>query len=127
VCSTIALAPPQLLYPQPGAIGVSPEVGLVILAPNGLALTDFSLTLQPAAGAPVALSTPYAWPSTAPLPIGAASPFPGASLATASVPTLMPSIAYTLHLMQINPPTGPCAYDRSGDIGAFSTGTGPPP
>src|ERR1700680_4033984 len=73
-CPALGLAPPTLLYPQPGATKVPTSIGIIILANIGP--LGGSVTLM-TTGSTVAAGTFGSAPS--PLPSGAAEPPPGAT------------------------------------------------
>ena len=116
-CPVLALAPPILLYPQPGATKVPTSIGIIILANIGP--LGGSVTLM-TTGSTVAAGSFSSAPS--PLPSGAATPQPGATAQAASIPTLFAGSTYTVNFAG-NPQQGSSCVPPQvgGALGTFST------
>ena len=116
-CPALALAPPILLYPQPGATKVPTSVGTVILSNIGPLGGSVTLTTT---GSTVAAGSFGSAPS--PLPSGAATPQPGATAQAASIPTLFANSTYTLNFTGNSVTGSSCAPPQAGGaLGTFST------
>jgi hypothetical protein len=116
-CPALALAPPVLLYPQPGATKVPTTVGIVILSNIGPLGGSVTLTTT---GSTVAAGS--FGPAPSPLPSGAATPQPGATAQAASIPTLFASSTYTVNFTGNSATGSSCPPVQAGGvIGTFST------
>jgi hypothetical protein len=115
-CPALALAPPFLLYPQPGATNVPTSVGTVIMSNVGPAGGTVTLTSTGATITAGALR-----PAPSPLPSGVASP--SGEPDAASLPTLTAGTTYTVNFTAVTvTSTSMCVVNQgSGAIGSFST------
>ena len=103
-------APPPMLYPQAGAVGVPDGNFVLVLAfayGTSTSLVSASATIGPLAATAV--------PS--PLPSGAGTPLPGASPVAYSVPALGPGTKYTVTALF----TRSGCPDEPSDAGSFVT------
>jgi hypothetical protein len=116
-CPALAIAPPVLLYPKPGATAVPATVGSVILANIGPLGGSVILTTT---GSAVGAGAFGAAPS--PLPNGAATPPAGTTAQTASIPTLFAGSTYTVNFTANAAAGSSCSPPQTGGaLGTFST------
>jgi len=114
LCPAIALAPPFLLYPKPGATAVPTNVGIVIIS-NLVSPGTVTLTTT---GSTVAAGSFGTAPS--PLPSAAATPLGNPQAAT--IPTLFASSTYTVNYNATSTSGISCPPpQQSGALGTFST------
>jgi hypothetical protein len=116
-CPAIALAPPFLLYPKPGASAVPVNVGLVILSNLGPLGGSVTLTTTGSTAAAGAFG-----PAPSPLPSGAATAQPGTSAQAATIPILFASSTYTVNFTGATATGSSCPpVQAGGALGTFST------
>jgi len=116
-CPALALAPPVLLYPKPGATSVPANLGILILSNVGPLSGAVTLTTT---GSTVAAGS--FGPAPSPLPSGAATPQPFATAQAASIPTLFASSTYSVNFTGNSPPGSSCGpIQAGGALGTFST------
>jgi hypothetical protein len=111
-CPALAEAAPRLIYPSPGATGVSTSLGEIIVTPP----YDGSFTLVAPGASPLPIGPPGSVPSPAPTALPT-----NESFVAVPVPALSPATAYVV-VYATPKPTGQCPiYEGSGTIGTFST------
>jgi hypothetical protein len=111
------LAPPQLLYPIPGAVNVPDNAQILVVGNVGPA--SGSLNVIPPSGTAIAALPLGAVPSPAPSP--AVSPGPTSNPQAAVIPTLAAATTYSVQF-QANSVVGCSAQGQSsGIIGSFTT------
>jgi hypothetical protein len=117
-CPALALVPPQLAYPIPGATGVPVAAGSLVF--YGSIPSNYAGTLTSTTSASIALGAFGAAPSPLPSPLASPNAGPGGSapaVAGVPYPQLAAATTYTISFSD----TGPCAMRVTDASYAFTT------
>lgn len=115
VCPNFLIPPPTLYLPTPGATGVPPGIGQLIVSFP----VDGFFSIRKAGGSPVPVGPVTAAPS--PLPSGVPTYNPSSAYHSVRIPALSPATTYSVYYAAAAGPP-PCgSHEESGTLGSFTT------